>query len=81
METIYDFVTVGIFAGLIVLFLQRSVTLTVSRDPLYHYLFAAVGCAISNYLGNEEFHFLAAAVIVATLFYIYLFLKPSGTQT
>jgi len=75
LHTVYDWVTVGLFAGLIVLFLQRSS----QQDPpdhLWQYLIAAVGCALTNYLGNEDMHIPAIAVILATLAYIHHVLRP-----
>lgn len=75
METIYDFVTVAIFAGLIVLFLERSLADTYS-DALWQYLVAAVGCAVANYLGNEGYHLPAVLVIVATIGFILKVLQP-----
>ena len=75
METIYDWVTVAIFAGLVVLFLERSRAGDES-DPLYNYLIAAGGCALGNYLGNENMHVLAVLVLAATLGFIFYILKP-----
>ena len=54
METIYDWVSLAIFAGLIVLFLQRSVGERAEKDAsLFYYLGAGAGCAVANYFGNE----------------------------
>lgn len=75
METIYDWVTVAIFAGLVVLFLERS-RAGDDSDPLYNYLIAAIGCALGNYLGNEGMTALAIVTIVATLGFIFYILKP-----
>ena len=75
METIWDWLTVGIFAALIVLYLQRS-TQEEPQDTIWQYLLPSVGCAVTNYLGNETYHLAAAAVLVATLAYIYFVLKP-----
>lgn len=75
METIYDWVTVAIFAGLVVLFLERS-RAGDENDPLHNYLIAAAGCALGNYLGNEDMPVLAWAVIAATIGFIFYFLKP-----
>ena len=75
METIYDWVTVAVFAGLIVLFLQRS-SEDVQRDSLWQYLVASVGCAVTNYLGNEGYSILAVAMLVAVLAFIYYVLRP-----
>ena len=81
METPYDWVTILVFAGLIVLFLQRSQG--VARDHLWQYLVAAVGCAATNYLGNEaikagdtNYHVAAIALGLGTLGFIWKVLQP-----
>ncbi len=83
METPYDWTTIIVFAGLIVLFLQRSQG--VARDHLWQYLVAAVGCAVTNYLGNEAiklddlaYHAGAIVLGVATLAFIWIVLRPFG---
>ena len=78
METPYDWITVGIFAGLIVLFMQRSTSESNDDidDPLWMYLAAGVGCAVAKYIGNEGQHVLAVIAILATLAFVYHFLKP-----
>ncbi len=76
MSTVYDYVTMAIFAGLIVLFLQRSVGDKPANDHLWQYLVAAVGCAVANYLGNEGYSFPAVVAIVAVLAFIHYILKP-----
>jgi hypothetical protein len=79
METPYDWITVGIFAGLIVLFMQRSTSESETddiQDPLWMYLAAGAGCALANYIGNEGQHLLAILAIVGTLAFVVHFLKP-----
>ena len=83
LETIYDWVTVAIFAGLVVLFMQRSTGERPPRDSMLQYLGAAVGCAVANYFGNKAiagegfiYHLIGITVIVATLAYIQIVLKP-----
>ena len=76
METIYDVVTLGIFAGLIVLFLNRSIDDQRDDDHIWHYLVAAVGCAVTNYLGNNELELFAVVALVATMAFIFYVLKP-----
>lgn len=78
METAYDWITVGIFAGLIVLFMQRSTSEEVQEenDSLLLYLGAGLGCAVANYFGNEGWHVIAIALILATIGFILHFLKP-----
>lgn len=86
METPYDWLTVITFAGLIVLFLQRSQGET--RDHLWQYLVASVGCATTNYLGNEALkpegnpllHVGAIGLGLATLAFIWFVLQPFGDQ-
>ena len=75
METVYDWVTVAVFAGLAILFLQRS-SEDQPRDKMVHYLPPAVGCGTSNYLGNEGFTLAAVGLLVAVMAYIYFVLKP-----
>lgn len=75
METVYDWITIIIFAGLVVLFLQRSVA-DESSDSIWQYLPAALGCAVSNYLGNHGYHLLAIGLIALTLGYVFYSLKP-----
>ena len=76
MQTVFDWATVGIFAGLVVLFLQRSVSPGPSRDSILHYIPAAIGCALANYLGNNDQEVLAVAVLAAVVVYTFMVLKP-----
>jgi hypothetical protein len=78
MQTVYDWVTIAIFAGLIVIFLQRSVGHheDADSDSVWRYLPAAVGLALANYLGNEGQAVLAWLTIGGSLAYIALVLKP-----
>lgn len=83
METVYDWVTVAIFAGLIVLFLQRSVG--PERDQMWPYFAASVACAVINQVGNKAIddgstllHVVSIAGIAAILGFIQYFLKPFG---
>lgn len=76
MQTIYDWVTVAVFCALITLFLHRSVDVDEPRDSLWQYLVASAGCALTNWLGNEGHHLLAAASLALTLSFIHLVLVP-----
>jgi len=75
VETVWDWVSVGIFAGLVVLFLQRSIADEPS-DRVIDYLPPAVGCALGNYAGNEGQPLIAAAVLALVVGYIWFVLKP-----
>ncbi|GAA4722748.1 hypothetical protein H9L13_10895 [Sphingomonas lutea] len=80
MQTVYDWVTLAIFAGLVVLFLQRS-SAEEPRDRLLHYLIAGAGCATVNYLGNEGMHLLAIIGLLGVLIFIQMTLKPLSAWT
>ena len=74
METVWDWVTIICFGGLVVLMLQRSVE-EKTRDHLMEYLFPALGCAVANYLGNHYSDIGAAAVLVLVGVYVFKVLK------
>jgi hypothetical protein len=74
METFWDWLTVLIFAGLITLFLSRSSGEPRRGDTIWHYLAPSVGCAFTNWLGNQDLHLPAFGMLAATSWYIYRFL-------
>jgi hypothetical protein len=76
MDTVFDWVTLAIFGGLVVLFLQRSTGSAEHQDPIYHYLPPAVGCAVANYLGNHGQQTIAIALVIAIVGYIIFVMKP-----
>lgn len=77
MQTLYDWVTLGIFAGLVVLFLQRSTSTAEKQDdPLIIYLIAGAACGFANYLGNNGQDLFAILLIVGALALIMRYLKP-----
>jgi hypothetical protein len=78
VKTIYDLITMVIFAGLVVLFLQRS-TAAEPRDHMYQYAPPAIGCAVANYLGNQGQHIAAVMIILAVVGYVMYVLKPNQT--
>lgn len=75
LQTVYDWITIAIFAGLIVLFLQRS-TAEVQVDRVIDYLPPALFCALGNYLGNNGHPVLAVLVIATIPIYVWMVLKP-----
>jgi hypothetical protein len=76
METVYDWITLAIFGGMVVLFLHRSTQEEPPKDTLLQYLPPAVGCALANYVGNHGQGPLSALIVVAVLVYIALVLRP-----
>lgn len=74
MDTVWDWVTVFAFAGLVVLMLQRSVD-EKPRDHLIEYLVPAAGCAIANYIGNNYSDIGAIIALVLVAAYVFKVLK------
>lgn len=81
METPYDWLTVAVFAFLVILFLHRSVDVDNPKDHLWQYLLAGCGCAFTNWLGNEGYDVPAVAALLVTLAYIYYTLRPFPFQS
>jgi hypothetical protein len=80
MQTIFDWVTMAVFSGLVVLYLNRSMAPEEKQDNIYHYGPPALGCAIANYLGNHDQRMVAIAIIIAVVGYILFFLHPFGKR-
>jgi hypothetical protein len=78
MQTVYDWVTIALFAGLIVIFLQRSMGTQEARDSdnPWRYLPPSIALAVANYFGNEGHGVVAWVIIVGVLAYIQLVIKP-----
>ncbi|MEY3657644.1 MAG: hypothetical protein RLZZ561_1233 [Pseudomonadota bacterium] len=76
MQTPYDWITVAIFAGIVVLFLQRSVGESPVEDRLISYFPPAIGCAVANQFGNKGYDAIAIALILGALAYCWVVLKP-----
>jgi hypothetical protein len=76
VHTIYDWVTMAVFAGLIILFLQRSTGPEEPSDHIWQYLPPAIGCALANYLGNHDQGLWAGIIVLAAVAYIFQVLKP-----
>lgn len=77
MSTIFDLVTMVLFAGLAVLFLQRS-TAQEPQDHMWQYAPPAVALAVANQVGNklENLAFVAWLMIAAAVVYVIYVLKP-----
>lgn len=83
----------AIFAGLILLFLQRSTSEAEPTDSIWHYLPPSLGCMAANYVGNDKSgaisgaiggsgrHILAALILVGVLGYVYYVLRPFNHQS
>ena len=74
METVWDWATVLLFAGLITLFLERSSAQN-PQDKLWQYAPPAIACAVANYLGNNGLGVIAIALLAATGIYVVKVLR------
>ena len=69
MVTVWDWVTVMVFAGIITFFLHRSAA-EVPSDKLWQYAPPAIACAVANYLGNNRIGVLAVGILAAAGVYM-----------
>lgn len=76
MQTVWDWLTIAVFAGLIVVFLQRSIDEQGPRDSIISYAPPAIGCAVVNQLGNKGYEPFALAGLAAILVYIWYIIDP-----
>lgn len=76
METVFDWVSLAIFAGLSVLYLQRSISEDGPTDRIIDYLPPAIACALANYLGNHEHPVFGVLLLIAAVAHIVFILKP-----
>jgi hypothetical protein len=74
METFWDWLTVLFFGSLVVLMLQRSMEEN-PDDKLILYLPPAIGCAASNYVGNNYSDVGAALILIGAVIFVYKILK------
>ena len=81
METAFDWISLAIFAGLIVLFLQRSTGERPEKDAsLLYYLAAGAACAVANFIGNNGQQIVGVCLLVATVAFIIFYLKPFNAR-
>lgn len=80
MKTIFDLVSVALFAGLAILYLQRSAAEEPDKIPLWRYAAAAVGCAAADYLGNNGFAVASGVIFVIVIGFSIIMLKPFETH-
>jgi hypothetical protein len=76
MTTVYDWLTVLIFAGLAVVYLQRSVGDRPAHDAVWKYLPPAALCVAANQIGNADQTLPATLLMVGALAYIWFVIRP-----
>lgn len=76
VKTIYDVVSIIIFAGIAILYLHRSAAQEPDPTALWKYAVAAGGCALADYLGNHDEVFAAVLIFVALIVFCVVMLQP-----
>jgi len=76
MTTVFDWLTVAIFAGLAVIYLQRSVGERPSHDAVWKYLPAAAACMVANQVGNAGWLVPATTIMCGAMAYIWFIIRP-----
>ena len=76
MKSLYDLVSLIIFAGIAVLFLQRSASAEPDTTSLWKYAVAAIGCAVADVLGNNGQMIPSIIVFIALAVFSVFMLRP-----
>ena len=76
MKSTYDVISLILFAGLAILFLQRSAAKERDEVALWKYAVAAAGCALGDILGNDGQPIIAALIFVALIPFCLIMLQP-----
>ncbi|MBB4857415.1 hypothetical protein HNO88_000722 [Novosphingobium chloroacetimidivorans] len=76
MSTVFDWLTVAIFAGLAVVYLQRSVGPRPAHDAVWKYAPPAIACVAANQFGNEGWVLLGTMLMFAALVYVWFVIRP-----
>ena len=76
MKSIYDVISLILFAGVALLFLQRSAAAERDPIPLWRYAVSAFGCAGSDLAGNDGLPIAAGLAFAATAAFSLIMLKP-----
>jgi hypothetical protein len=76
MKTVYDLVSMIAFAGLAILYLQRSASSSPDPVALWKYAAAAFGCALADYFGDHGMALASIATFIALGVFSAAMLKP-----
>lgn len=76
MQTVFDWLSVGLFCAIAVVFLQRSTGPARKGDTILLYLPPVLLCALANWAGNSGHSWIAAALLTGAIAYFALVLRP-----
>ena len=80
MKSIHDLLSLCLFAGLAILFLQRSASPKPDPVALWRYAVAGVGCAAADILGNHGQPIAGGVLLAAVVVFSLVMLKPFERQ-
>jgi hypothetical protein len=76
MTNVFDWLTVAIFSGLAVVYLQRSVGPRPAHDAVWKYLPPAGACMAANQFGNSGWVLPATLLMFASIAYVWFVIRP-----
>ncbi len=76
MKLFLDVLALVLFAGLAILYLQRSISDRPDPIAIWKYAAAAVGCAVGDVLGNHDQTIAAILVFAAVVLFSLVMLDP-----
>ena len=76
MTTVFDWLTVAIFAALAVVYLQRSVGPRPAHDAIWKYVPPALSCVAANQVGNAGWALPAAVIMLSAMAYVWFVIRP-----
>ena len=76
MKSMFDVVSLILFAGVALLFLQRSAAAEQDDIPLWRYAVSAAGCAAGDLAGNDGLPIEAWVAFAVTAAFSLIMLKP-----
>jgi hypothetical protein len=76
LKTIFDLVTLALFAGLAILYLQRSASAAPDPVATWKYAIAAIGCAAADYLGDHDQQIASILIFAAVVIFSLAMLNP-----
>lgn len=75
MSTIFDYISVLGFVVIVVLYFHYS---NKEQQNFTGYLWPSIGCALTNYFGNEGFATPAFVFFAVSILYVYWFIIRRG---
>ena len=76
MQTLFDWLSVLLFALIALTYLQRSLIRTNYPDPVWRYIPPVAGCVTGNWLGNNGHPAFAIILLLTSVLFFIVILRP-----